>query len=76
MNQAGLIEAEDVSDVSEFAYRPLRLTWEGHEFLDAARDDTRWNAAKRTVTSTTGGLAFEFLKAVLIHKGKELLGLE
>jgi hypothetical protein len=76
LNQAGLIQAENVSDTSEFAYLPLRLTWQGHEFLDAARDDTRWNAAKRMVVSTTGGLAFEFLRAVLIQKGKDLLGLE
>ena len=53
-----------------------RLTWAGHEFLDAARDNTRWSAAKRKVMDTTGGLAFEFLKAVLMQKGRELLGLE
>jgi hypothetical protein len=53
-----------------------RLTWLGHEFLDAARDNTRWNNAKRKVKENTGGLAFEFLKAVLMQKGKELLGLD
>ena len=53
-----------------------RLTWAGHEFLEAARDNTVWNNAKRKVLDTTGGLAFEFLRAVLMHKGKELLGLE
>ena len=53
-----------------------RLTWLGHEFLDAARDNTRWNSAKRKVIDNTGGLAFEFLRAVLMQKGKEVLGLE
>ena len=53
-----------------------RLTWAGHEFLDAARDNTRWNTAKKKVVETTGGLVFEFLRAVLMQKGKELLGLD
>jgi hypothetical protein len=53
-----------------------RLTWADHEFLDAARDNTLWKAAKSKVLETTGGLAFEFLRAMLMHKGKELLGLE
>lgn len=52
------------------------LTWAGHEFLDAARNNTRWNAAKTVVMNTTGGLAFELLRAVLMQKSKELLGLE
>ena len=53
-----------------------RLTWADHEFLDAARDNTHWKAAKSKVLETTDGLAFEFLRAMLMHKGKELLGLE
>jgi Hypothetical protein (DUF2513) len=52
-----------------------RLTWAGHEFLDAARSDTLWNSAKSKVVNTTGGLAFEFVREVLTQKGKELLGL-
>jgi DNA-binding transcriptional ArsR family regulator len=57
-------------------YSAISLTWAGHEFLDAARDNTRWNSAKRKVMDTTGGLAFEFLKAVLMDQGKKLVGLE
>ena len=52
-----------------------RLTWAGHEFLDAARDNTRWKAAKSKVLESTGGLTFEFVKAVLIDLGKQALGL-
>ncbi len=53
-----------------------RLTWAGHEFLDASRDNTSWKIAKSKVMETTGGLAFELLRALLMHKGKELLGLD
>ena len=69
--QAGLVSSERRPGDR----RRYRLTWAGHEFLDAARNNTRWNAAKKLVMDTTGGLAFEFLREVLIQKGKELVGL-
>jgi hypothetical protein len=72
-------DAEMAEKISHHMYQNrdrYRLTWAGHEFLDAARDDTRWNSAKRNVIDNTGGLAFEFVKAVLMQKSKELLGLE
>jgi hypothetical protein len=73
-------DAELAKMISQYMTRrrhdSYRLTWAGHEFLDAARDNTRWRNAKRKVVDTTGGLAFEFLRAVLMQKGKELLGLE
>jgi hypothetical protein len=53
-----------------------RITWDGYEFLEAARSDTLWNDAKRKVATTTGALAFEFIRAVLIHHGKKSLGLQ
>lgn len=65
--EAGLIEAMDASGMNSFKWYPVSLTWQGHEFLDAARDETRWNKAKSKVVSATGGLAFEFLKQSLFH---------
>ena len=44
-----------------------RMTWEGHEFLDAARNESVWNQAKEKVLQATGGLAFETLKAQLLQ---------
>ena len=41
------------------------LTWEGHEFLNAARSDSNWNKATEMVTKEAGGLPFGVLKAVL-----------
>lgn len=64
--EAGLIEARDVSAMNSFKWHPLRLTWQGHEFLDAARDDTRWNMAKDIVKDKTGALSFEVIKDVLL----------
>ena len=48
MKDAGLIEAYflEGNDVLPMGVRNVRLTWVGHDFLDAARDDTIWNKAK------------------------------
>jgi hypothetical protein len=59
----GFIEAKFLKPTTYFAV--TRLTYQGHEFLDLARDDTRWNHAKEKVKSTTGSLTVEGLKTVL-----------
>jgi Hypothetical protein (DUF2513) len=33
---------------------PLRLTWAGHEFLDAAREPSRWEKARDLVLKAGG----------------------
>ncbi|PKV63379.1 DUF2513 domain-containing protein [Pontibacter ramchanderi] len=44
--QAGYLEAEYISCKELTEWNPISLTWSGHEFLDAARDNTVWNKAK------------------------------
>lgn len=48
MKEDGLIEAIDVtsSESKGPEAMPQALTWKGHEFLDLARDQRRWNQAK------------------------------
>src|SRR5207245_2733212 len=45
MNEEGLIE----SGLNKGKGIPQSLTWKGHEFLDLARDQRRWNQAKVTI---------------------------
>jgi hypothetical protein len=73
--QAGLIEAQDVSEMGEdgFQWWAGSLTWEGHEFLEAARDETRWNKTKKLVSEKAGGLMFEALKFALTQGIKSQL---
>jgi hypothetical protein len=52
-----------------------RLTWAGHEFLAAARNDTLWTKAKRTIGEKVGGVPFEILRAWLISQASQQLGL-
>jgi hypothetical protein len=47
MMEDGLIEGVDVTNVERRGpvALPGALTWKGHEFLDLARDQARWNKA-------------------------------
>ena len=65
--QANLVEAHDFSTLGGFDWRPIALKWDGHEFLEAARDDTRWNSTKNMVVEKVGSLPFEVLKQVLLQ---------
>jgi hypothetical protein len=68
--EAGFIEALDASSTSGIDWMPQRLTWEGHEFLEATRDDGLWKKAKDTTLSKGGGLTLDVLKAVLVELAK------
>ena len=69
---AGLIEARFLPNSTEF--HVLRLTYAGHEFLDAARNDNLWSKAKETVMEKTGTLTVEGLKIVLTTLIRHALG--
>ena len=77
LREAGLILASEMSsagsDTSVFIFD--RLTWEGYEFLDNARDDTRWNQVKRLAEQKTGALSFEVVKSLLVQLAKSAAGL-
>ena len=75
--EAGLIRADTETSKTGRVIRalPFSLTWQGHEFLDTARDTNAWNAAKKQVTSKTGSISFELLKALLTAYAKQKLGL-
>jgi hypothetical protein len=75
LRQAELIEAVNMSSLDGMAYKPLRLTWKGSEFLDAARDDTVWNQAKARFGKAAGALTFDLLLAVLQEEIKNRIGL-
>jgi hypothetical protein len=65
LHEAGLIEARDASDGEGLAWDPMRLTWEGHEFLEQAKQDGLWRKAKKLVVEKGVGLSFDVLKAAL-----------
>jgi hypothetical protein len=73
LHEAGLMEALDLSSHSGVCWKPKRLTYIGHQFLDAARSDRVWQKAKAFTTTATGTLTLEGLKSALAHVLKQLI---
>lgn len=66
MVEAGLIEGiinREVGHPTPTAWA-TRLKWAGHEFLDAARESSRWEKAK-SVAIKTGGVTLDVLTEIL-----------
>lgn len=73
--EAGYVEASSLPTTDGTIWKAERLTWEGHEFLEAAQDKTLWNRAKALLTEKGGGIVFEVLKPLLIEMTKAKFGL-
>jgi len=50
------------------------LTWAGHDFIVAARNDTLWAKAKAKAITVIGGMTIDALKAALTLAAKEAIG--
>lgn len=78
--EAGLAHGHDVTQMGAASPRGDigRLTWAGHEFIDATRDPSVWEKVKGTARQG-GSVAFGVLLDVALTyaktKSKELLGL-
>jgi hypothetical protein len=46
LGEAGLLTVWRIGSKGPAWAMPRTLTWQGHEFIDAMRDDTIWNKAK------------------------------
>jgi hypothetical protein len=76
LNQAGLLKATDVSNSETgLAWLPISLTYQGHEFLDAIRNDTVWKKVKETVKEKGGSIPFEILKALALKFAGSVFGI-
>jgi hypothetical protein len=73
--QARLIDAVDMTNAQGLFWMPQSLTYEGHEFLDAIRNDKVWGKVKEQAREHGGKLSFEVMKALAIQVAKTLLGL-
>lgn len=70
MVDADLVEAKDVSTTTLFSWKPQRLTWQGHEFLDAVRNETVWNRVRKVIQDKGGNASFEVVKELAIQISK------
>ena len=72
--EAGLVTAIDCSTRAGLCWKPRSLTWTGHEFLDAARNDTIWNKAMSKLKEQAVSVPFEIVKAVVMQTCKDMFG--
>lgn len=73
---AGLVQGELVELVGNGVHFIVSdLTWDGHDFLNAARDDTIWKKAKDTILKPTASVTFSLLLEWLKAQAKERFGL-
>ena len=75
MVDRGLLEGTVVSGGggpghNVLAFDIRRMTWEGHDFLDGARNDTIGIKAKRLCREKTGGLTFDLSKTCLLETAR------
>ena len=65
--EEGLIEGEDATGMGQTvdSYMPRCLTFRGHDFLEHARDDTRWTRAKDEIVKHRGAMTIQVIKMVL-----------
>ena len=75
---AGLAEGTNVGtmfDTGGPKWRIRHLTSAGHDFADAARNDTIWHKATGIVKDKVGGVTLDVFKQVLASVIKGTLGL-
>ena len=65
LQQTGFLECSDISMASVVPDR-LRITFAGHDYLDAVRDNGIWNKTKVVVAETGGSATLEMVRALAI----------
>jgi len=65
--EAGLVHGEVIldGDGQPAGTLTLRLTWAGHEFIDAARNDTIWHKAGERIKKSGVDVTISLLKEIL-----------
>jgi Hypothetical protein (DUF2513) len=74
---AGLAKGVEASSMGSDSPKGFisSLTWAGHEFADAARDETRWRKAMGVVQEKGGSVTIGVLTQLLVSLMKGALGL-
>ncbi len=77
LSEAGLVKVIDVTSMGSKSPEAIvtQLTWEGHEFLDSARENQIWNQAK-DIINKIGGASIQIWIILLTEIIKRKLGLQ
>jgi Hypothetical protein (DUF2513). len=64
LHERGLIEGSFLPETIPVHFRVFRITWNGHEYLDAIRNETVWTETKTTIRKRGLELTFDVVKSV------------
>lgn len=75
--EAGFIEAEQrrLKQIPGFSIRIERITWGGHEFIDAMRSDTIWAKTKKLLKDKAMSVPATILQQLLVKLANEQIDL-
>lgn len=73
--EAGFIVGHASNTSSGLATSISHVTWQGHDFIDAARDPTRWDTAREIIKDKGGSVTFDVLKQLLTSLMIQAIGL-
>ncbi|MFW6046685.1 MAG: DUF2513 domain-containing protein [Candidatus Woesearchaeota archaeon] len=65
LTENGIIEAIDCTTDDGFEWQARGLTWQGHDYIDAIRDENRWQTVKDWIKSSGKVLTIETLKQAI-----------
>ena len=75
LREAGLIEAIVFEGSGQQSFANISMTWSGHEFLDLAREESRWEKAKARLGGALNSTTLAVLQEVLVSLAKSAAGL-
>jgi hypothetical protein len=72
MDEAGLIRASTTTSFGEPSPSAVaeRITWDGHELIANARNETVWRKVMAVVRDKGGSISFEVLKFMVVETAK------
>lgn len=77
--EAGFVSGESIRSKSSpdrvIDFWVFDLTWQGHEFLAAARDNATWKTVLTRIGGEVASVPFSVLTALLIDEAKKRVGL-
>ena len=75
LDDAGLLHGQDRSAIGVFRWSAGTLTWAGHEFVEAIRDEDIWKEARAIVDKSGNGVVFDVLRKALMRVLEKRAGL-
>jgi hypothetical protein len=78
LEDAGLVEGKAIHYMDGDGggqFLAKKLTWDGHEFIANARNDTIWNKSKEKVAAAGGSVSIATMSELMGSVAKGLLGL-